>query len=565
MEYDHSMTMPRQVIFEQVGLGTALKRYQLFVPPNQREYAWRTDIEVDKLFKDFAEALDDQFHFLGSIVTIPRDGTSLEVVDGQQRLATTAILLAEMRNHAKNIGETFIKNSINTEFLFTGDRSKRANVPHLTLNTDDNELFRQIIENDPGLSDFKPIRESHELLLGAKEQAAQFVNRIVSTRDIKTQGDLLNKWISFVEHNAFVVLIQVPKPADAYKMFETLNDRGVGISQVDLIKNQIFGRATDRHSEVQTKWTSMRSTLESSDQDDIVIDFIRHSLIAMSGHVVQSDLYNRVQTIVRSEQAAIDLSITLDDLSTIYIATFNPQHERWSDYPTSVRRALQVSSLFKIKPLRAAMLSIAAKMSPKEAAKAFQFLVSLGVRLMLASSTRSGSVEIPLAEASHDIYEGRITTCSKLKYKLKAIIPSDNDFEEAVGTARVQNASLARCYLRSMEMSAKKEPNPSFIPNEDPLSVSLEHVLPKKPEGNWPQFEDDEVNTYVNRLGNLVLLKTSDNSTLKSDSFEEKKKIFKDSQYDLTKQIATVNQWNSNQIRQRQLRLAKLALDTWPT
>ena len=57
------ITTSRQIAFEQLRLGSVLSRYRLFVPPNQREYAWEPDTGVDRLFKDFAEALDDQFYF----------------------------------------------------------------------------------------------------------------------------------------------------------------------------------------------------------------------------------------------------------------------------------------------------------------------------------------------------------------------------------------------------------------------------------------------------------------------------------------------------------------------
>ena len=76
---------PNQIVFQQLGLGSVLKQYRLFVPPNQREYAW-TDDEVMQLFRDFAKAIadDEPGYFLGTIVTIPRSDGALEVVDGQQ-------------------------------------------------------------------------------------------------------------------------------------------------------------------------------------------------------------------------------------------------------------------------------------------------------------------------------------------------------------------------------------------------------------------------------------------------------------------------------------------------
>src|SRR5947209_828471 len=89
-----------QIHFDQVGIGSVLKQYLLAVPPNQREYSW-TRKEVTTLLQDFGRAISEETaeYFLGTIVTIPRGIDLLEVVDGQQRLATTAILLSQIRNY----------------------------------------------------------------------------------------------------------------------------------------------------------------------------------------------------------------------------------------------------------------------------------------------------------------------------------------------------------------------------------------------------------------------------------------------------------------------------------
>jgi uncharacterized protein with ParB-like and HNH nuclease domain len=129
----------RQIGFEQVGLGAILRQNQLVVPPNQREYAW-TDREVKQLFQDFARSINQGDYFLGTIVTIPRVNGALEVVDGQQRLATTAILLAAIRDYLKEMNEEMLVESIDNEFLTGIDRSKRERVARLKLNIDDNEL-----------------------------------------------------------------------------------------------------------------------------------------------------------------------------------------------------------------------------------------------------------------------------------------------------------------------------------------------------------------------------------------------------------------------------------------
>lgn len=272
-----------EIGFAQLGLASVLKQNQLVVPPNQREYSWTTK-EVRTLLQDFARAISESAggsYFLGTIVTIPR-GTALEVVDGQQRLATTAIMLAAVRNYLR-AREPMIAKSINSEFLTVIDRVTRARIPRLRLNLDDNDYFRARLTNTlPVPIGAKP---SHTLLDGAFSETQEQVKKIVAGFDPKDHGDILNRWINFMESRAVAVLLRVPNDADAYRMFETLNDRGLRSSQSDLVKNYLFGRSGDRLPEVQQKWALMRGALETIEVDDITITFLRHALTVVNGFV----------------------------------------------------------------------------------------------------------------------------------------------------------------------------------------------------------------------------------------------------------------------------------------
>jgi hypothetical protein len=370
--------------------------------------------------------------------------------------------------------------------------------------------------------------------------------------------------VTFVEKSALVVLLQVPDDSDAYKMFETLNDRGLRTSQADLVKNYLFGRAGDRLSEVQSHWSYMRGVLESLADDDITVNFLRHALIAQTGYLREVEVFERVQRVAKSEPAAVTLAASLEQLATAYVATFNPEHEQWNDYPDTARRAIEVFNLFNIRPLRPLLLAVAMRMDKNEANKSFRFLISLTVRLTIAGNTRSGSVEQPLANAAQDVYTQKTTTADGLKKSLLAIMAVDKEFEMAFEQARVSNPKLARYYLRSLETKALGEAEPWFVPHGDQSVINLEHVLPKKPEGNWPEFSNEEVRMNVTRLGNLVLLRASDNSNLRSGSFATKREIFKASPYSLTSQIESFDSWGPAAISKRQKDLAKLAVKTWP-
>ena len=564
------MVEPKGLIqFEELGLGTLLKRYQLLVPLNQREYAWE-DREVKQLLQDFArEVLSGKPYFLGTIVTIAQPDGRLEVVDGQQRLATTVLLLAAIRDYLRSRDE-FIAGSIESEFLVGSDRGARSVVPKLTLNVDDNNFFSGLVGRTPGEPLPEPHRRSHERLLKARDLARQQVERITSPHDERKHGDVLNEWVDFVEKRALVILLKVPSESDAFKMFETLNDRGLRTGQVDLVKNHLFQKAGDRLQEVQSSWSYMRGALESSSDDpEATIDFLRHALIVQRGHLREQDVYDEVQKMVLSAQGAVAFASTLESLANVYVATFNPDHERWNGYPDAGRRAVEVLNVLSIKPMRPLLLAVAARFEPSEAADALRFLVSLSVRLLIASSTRSSSVEVPLASAAQRVFgevdeHPPIATAPELVARLEDLTPLDADFAAKFSEAKVSNAKLARYYLRSLEMTAKGEPEPSFIPNDDRQIINLEHVLPRKPEGHWPQFTDEEAKMFVTRLGNLALLRATDNSNLKSAGFAERQAIYQASSFVLTSLIADFGDWDAEAIISRQAALAEHAVNTWP-
>ena len=550
-----------EIGFAQLGLGSVLNQYNLTVPTNQREYAW-TEREVGVLFQDFDReiALKDQSYFLGTLVTIARKPGYLEVVDGQQRLATTAILLSAIRNHLIEI-EPDMARSIENDFLATYDRDTRTTVPKLRLNVDDNDYFiqRLVHPNQP----LESTRPPHVLLAEAFSKAECQVKKIVAELDPKDHGDALNRWVNFLEHQATVILLRVPNSSNAYRMFETLNDRGIKVSQSDLVKNYLFGQAGDRFDEVQQRWAYMRGSLESMEEEDTTIAFLRHSLTILYEFVREAAVYDLVASRVSGPLDAVKFCGQLETLANTLVATDNPDHERWNQYGQSTRGALEILNLFNISPMRPLLLSVAQKFTETEADKAFTFCVGLSVRLMIGNRTRTGTVEQGLAAAAHKIFNDEIVSYKKLRMHLMPITPTDGEFSAAFSSATVTNRKLARYYLRSIEMATQADSEPWLLPNTNNNVINLEHVLPIKPGSAWPQFSEDDVKLFRNRIGNMTLLQTSKNSGLQSADFETKKKAYANSPYEITKLIANQDEWTKAQIEDRQKHLASLALKEW--
>ena len=308
----------------------------------------------------------------------------------------------------------------------------------------------------------------------------------------------------------------------------------------------------------------MQGSLETLGDEDVTVDFLRHAVIVIRGHTRESQVYESVQQVAQTDNSALVFASTIESLANPYVATYSSSHERWNGCPHDVRRALDVLNLLDVRPVRPLLLALARRFSGRELPPAFRFAVSLSVRLLVTTSTGSASVEAPLAEVAHAVYTGVIETTDYLKKKLNGIIPSDDEFRAAFEIARVLRAQLARYYLRSLEIAANQESEPWFMPNEDWSIINLEHILPKNPQGSWPQFSDDETAMYVNRLGNQALLRASDNSHVGNAGFADKRRLYRESPYRLTKTVADVVDWTPEEVVARQQRLAELALAAWP-
>lgn len=378
----------RQIGFEQIGIGSVLSRYWLKVPLNQREYSWK-EREVKSLFQDVARAMsnNEPEYFLGTIVTIPTSDNSLEVVDGQQRLATTVILYAAIRNHLKGRAiENVIVEDIQGR-LTAVERKERRRKPRLRLNVTDSEYFtRRVLESD---EDVPRTSVSHGLIEEAAEIAAKFVSEVVAPHEDSAHGDVLNTWLDYLEHNAVVVLLKVPSPERAYKMFETLNDRGLKTSQSDLVKNYLFGEARDRLPEAQNRWAAMRGVLESFEDEDMTVVFLRQALISMKGYLRESEVYDKVQAAARGASQSLELLSQFERASLDYAAIQSSDHEKWNAYPLGTRRAIATLRLLRVTPMRPLMLSIARAFPPAETEKAFRLLLCLAVRFLVAGGART--------------------------------------------------------------------------------------------------------------------------------------------------------------------------------
>ena len=136
-------------------------------------------------------------------------------------------------------------------------------------------------------------------------------------------------------------------------------------------------------------------------------------------------------------------------------------------------------------------------------------------------------------ESAVCIRNGEIKTTPDVLTAISAIVPSDEDFNEALSIARVPRAALARYTLIALEQGRRGDKEPEFVPNSNEEQVNLEHVLPKRAShADWgAAFSADERKDYVNRLGNMALLQKGPNGRIGNKSFAAKKAILQKSKF----------------------------------
>lgn len=325
---------------QSVGIASLLTK-SLRLPLHQREYSWE-ESHVKDLFSDVADAIASRpSYFLGTIVITTEDENAPGmVVDGQQRLATTTIFLAAIRDYYLIAKKENLARSIE-RLLLTNDAETGDEIPSLRLNHDDQEYFRNaiIMRPEARVAWTGKRLKSHERIDKAAELAKQRVDSIVASSN-EPLARLLD-WRRYLENKAMVLAIFPLSNIDAFRVFETLNDRGLRTSQVDMLKSYLFEQCGDNESTAQVKWSSMRGALESCADDDLMLLYMRHITLAMYGprstkeaprSREHGDFYARIKKDVSGPVQSVKFLETLAKCADDYVAIITPYHAKWNDY-----------------------------------------------------------------------------------------------------------------------------------------------------------------------------------------------------------------------------------------
>lgn len=226
------------------------------------------------------------------------------------------------------------------------------------LNTDDHDFFeRRVVLRE----DLSPAGYSQELLKSAYEHLQSRVDAFAVAHGANWEAKLteLENWL---DQSVQVVAITVPTEADAFLIFETLNDRGADLTVADLLKNYLFSQAgSTRLAEVQKVWALTLANLGLEKVgNQLFTTFARHLLSSKYGLVRERDVYRKLKTIVSDAASAVQFAQELETTSKSYYAILHPDSDYWSDYSGKVANAADVIAELQIERYRPLILAVLA-------------------------------------------------------------------------------------------------------------------------------------------------------------------------------------------------------------
>lgn len=300
------MTEEINISADETTIDDILSRSHRFEVPNyQRQYSW-TEEQWSELWDDLISIEPGESHFLGSIVVIssayePTGSNYLQLVDGQQRLTTISLFLCSLRNKYQELGEEKSADIIDSKYLW--DEGFNETKPRISLGTLDHEDYMKILTG-------KPDRVSQNELL---KNSYDYFSDKISEKSV----DELDEIRDILLNNMSLVMIRSNSEGSAFRLFETLNDRGLDLSAIDLMKNHLLRISHDSANvgteTIKEDWEQIILNIQDLDKR---IRFFRHYFMSCSNPVVEdriteSKVYSTFKSIISEVQ--LDDSLTLEE------------------------------------------------------------------------------------------------------------------------------------------------------------------------------------------------------------------------------------------------------------
>ncbi len=570
-----STSTPFNAHAEYLGnLFNANSQVRNIIPRFQRGYMWQKK-HVEALWDDLTKLTSkrrihaNHLHFFGPIVTLLKDDDQvLQILDGQQRLATATILLSVMRDMAKEIAETGLLAASEEVGRIQPLIEKELGGYSLTLSRLDGEFFRDYIQRKDRVASGKPKLRTNRNIVAAqrilKERLKAHLDTVAPTDKALAVGEIRDLRLSLL--NGFVMTrIPVVSYESAFNIFETLNDRGLRLSGPDLLRNYLMGSAPEADQEsISNIWDDILQTLEKHD----VSIFLRHMWISRFGDLKEDDLFTALKKYIEEKKiTSIDFASLCATECDDYVALLEADKDILGEATEHVRSLVRELSVRPALPLLLVGLRYFEKSDFLSMARLLLVFVTRYSILEDGNPAKMESLLFDIAAqtraefVANDEKPSSRAVVTRMRETLKEDTSSDAILKLRIPTLELE-PQTARYFVGRI---ARYIQDPS---RETTLGeTNVEHIYPQNPsEDKWGGKENHKLmEPYTWYLGNLTIFGKRKNRRAGNQEFGEKRTRYAKSNVKMTNTIPQkyVGEWTSEEITDRATKMTDMILTIW--
>ncbi len=536
------------------------------IPVYQRNYVWKTE-DCDTLFDDVLRGIkENKKHYFGNIV-FDDDGrdpftgfTRYILIDGQQRITSTMLLLAAIRDEEPDEER---RQHITTTYLTNAKGSENFRVKLKQVETD-RDVYEAIVE-----------RRMDDISKNSIIYRNYYRFRSLVKNAKRELGLTSAELISALDYLHVIVIDLESKNAGAESpqvIFESINATGEPLSTADLLRNFLLLEiGTEKQEEY---YRNFWLTIEKNVGNENISDFVRRYITLHSNEDVRKDteykvFKNKYKDYFSDAEEAIR---ELAKYSKYYRWIKRPE-STGSEQPKTSAMLQDVDDL-RMLPATPAIMWLLEKadtgsISFDDVNNTLEVISSWSFRARITNIISTGEIGGILTTKILELFKNKKDDQTPYadylwfelsNYRLRDIYPNDDVFREAF--VRYDFYKTYRRYVQYKLASAVSHDQTEVV------LESIEHIMPQTLRSDkWPGVSVSEHAEWVNTIGNLTPLNMIDNPAASNGSFEDKKPYLKASDWQMTREIVdgerAYDEWGIASIQHRAAYLSDHAVKIW--
>ena len=537
---------------------TGDKKY--IVPPYQRPYKW--DVEnVEQLILDIQDSMgaQEKEYFIGSVICIKKGDDSFEVVDGQQRLITLILILSVL---AKKVGEGEAREELRKMISKRNPFDKNfVPIPCLTVQKKVKKVFDRIIRDEEN-ENTKRLPPNQKVFLNNYNK----IDKLLSS----APKESLSNFAEYLCYSVKVIFVEVDDRISSFRLFNVLNNRGMPLTDADLIKNLLLSNADDEETEsyaskeVENHWSELENIVGEENVDDFLTlhqiskkedrDRVKKGNFSYYEKELKGEIF---------ENDAVKMS------KALCLSAEKRDHYRGEGHPKIKRTIHFLKMLNKSNEWEPAFMAfLNRRHCDKEFVQFAEMFEKVYVHYLLARDAKSQresvcyhALEAINNDKSFDDILDVIRRLAQNK-NLETMLDGNNFYDQS----RPSIINIAKSVLLRIEM--EQFDDTANFGYDNPKKITIEHILPQnKKDDYWKKrFTDEQHEEWCHKLGNLTLISKSKNGGARNYGFDRKKDAYQklgQSPFKITTDLCSLPEWNMESLQERHERLKEKLKKLW--